>query len=129
MKHSRIIYVAQAIAAALLLYAASMKLMGTEESRMIFARLDMEPVGRYLIALIELTAAFLLLSPAAATGSVLAVGVMCGAIIAHLTRLGLEVSGDGGMMFGTLVVVLLCSGFVMIARRHEIPVVGDTFRG
>jgi len=52
--------------------------------------------------------------------------VMCGAIIAHVTRLGLVVNDDGGMLVGMLVVVLLCASYVLISRRKEIPLVGDT---
>lgn len=70
--------------------------------------------------------ALLLLSPFAALGAVIAVSVMCGAIIAHVTQLGLVVNDDGGALVGMLVVVLLCSGYVVISQRKEIPFVGDT---
>ena len=89
--------------------------------------LDMEPTGRYVIAVIELAAALLIVSPFAALGSVMAVSVMCGALIAHLTQLGLVVNNDGGRMVGMLVVVLLCAAYVLVSRRKEIPFVGDTF--
>jgi len=80
---------------------------------------------RYVIAVIELVAALLLLSPFAAGGAVLVVGVMCGAIIAHLTQLGLVVNGDGGMSVGMLVMTLLSSSFVLSSRRKDIPFVGE----
>ncbi len=37
------------------------------------------------------------------------------------------VNNDGGMLVGMLVVVLLCAAFVLVSRRNEIPLVGDTF--
>jgi len=126
MTHPKLTYAAQGIAAMLLLLAAGMKFMGQPRSVAIFVSLDMDPAGRYLIAVIELAAALLLLSPFAALGSVVAVGVMCGAIIAHVTRLGLVVNNDGGMLVGMLVVVLLCASYVLFSRRKEIPLVGDT---
>jgi len=126
MTHPKITYAAQGIAAMLLLVAAGMKFTGQPGSAAIFASLDMEPTGRYLIAVIELAAALMLLSPYAALGSVVAVGVMCGAIIAHVTRLGLVVGDDGGVLVGMLVVVLLCASYVLFSRRREIPLVGNT---
>ncbi len=86
----------------------------------------MEPAGRYLIGVIELMGALLLLSPFAALGSVIVVAVMCGAIIAHVTQLGLVVNDDGGLLVGMLVVVLLCAGHVLVTRRKELPFVGST---
>jgi len=117
--------VAQVFAALLLMVAATMKFIGDPGSVAIFAVLDMEPTGRYLIGSIELVAALLLLSPFAASGAVLVVGVMCGAIIAHVTHLGLVVNDDGGMLVGMLMMVLLSASFVLYSRRREIPFVGD----
>lgn len=127
MKHPMLTRVAQGIAAMLMLMAAGMKFMGDPGSVEIFVRLGMEPTGRYLIAVVELTAALLLVSPFAALGSLMALAVMCGAIIAHVTQLGLVVNNDGGMSVGMLVVVLLCAGYVLVSRRKEIPFVGYTF--
>ena len=41
--------------------------------------------------------------------------------------LGLVVQNDGGRLVGMLVVVLLCAGYVLVSRRKELPLVGDTF--
>ena len=127
MTHSKLTLIAQGIAAMLLLVAATAKFIGDPGSVEVFVRLDMEPAGRYMIAVIELVAALLLLSPFAALGSVITVSVMCGAIIAHVTQLGLVVNNDGGRLVGMLVVVLLCAGYVLVSRRKEIPFVGETF--
>lgn len=126
MTHPKLTYAAQGVAAVLLFLAAGMKFIGNPDSIAIFASLDMEPTGRYLIAVIEIAAALLLISPFAALGSVFAVGVMCGAIIAHLSQLGLVVNDDGGRLFGMLLVVLVCASYVLITRRKEIPLVGET---
>ncbi len=126
MKSPKLTLAAQGIAAMLLIVASTMKLTGDPDSIEIFVSLDMEPTGRYVIAVIELVAALLLLSPFAALGSVIVVGLMCGAIIAHVTELGLVVNNDGGMLVSMLAAVLLCAGFVLVSRRKEIPIVGDT---
>lgn len=126
MKHPKLTYTAQAVAAALMLTAAVLKFIGNTNSVAIFDSLDMEPTGRYVIAAVEVAGAMLLLSPFAALGSVLVVGVMCGAIIAHVTQLGLVVNNDGGQLVGMLGVVLLSASYVLVSRRKEIPLVGDT---
>ncbi len=128
MKHRKITYIAQGVAAILLVIASGMKFIGHEHSIAIFEALEMEPNGRYIIAIIELGAAILLLSSYAGVGSVLAVGVMFGAVIAHLTKLGLVVNDDGGLLVGMLLVVFVCAGYVMVSRRREIPMVGGSQR-
>ena len=55
----------------------------------------------------ELVAAILLLVPATTTvGAVLALAVMAGAIGSHLTVLGIEIMGDGGLLFGLALICL-----------------------
>lgn len=126
MTHPKLTFAAQGVAGALLLLAAGMKFMGAPGSVLVFASLEMEPTGRYLIGAIELFAALLLLSPSAAVGSLIAVSVMCGAILAHVTQLGLVVDGDGGRLVGMLVAVLASASFVLVSRRRELPLVGRT---
>ncbi len=127
MKHSKLTYAAQGIAATILFMASGMKFFGDPASIAVFEQLEMEPVGRFLIAFIEMAAALLLISPFAVAGAALAFSVMCGAIIAHTTRLGFVVNEDSGLLAGLLFVVLICSCFVLFSRRKEIPLVADTF--
>ena len=96
---------------------------------MLFEMLGMEPHGRIIIGSIELVAALLLVSPQAAIGALLAVGVMLGAIIAHFTVLGMNVGGDGGLRVMLLTVVFATSASVLIARRRDLPIVGSTLGG
>jgi len=53
---------------------------------------------------------------------------MAGAIMSHLTILGIEVKGDGGLLFGLAVTVFLSSGIVLCIRRGQIPLVGRYFQ-
>lgn len=126
MKHLIFTRAARGIAAMVLLMAAIMKLIGDPGAVEIFIRLDMEPAGRFVVAFVELLAAMLLISHYAALGSLLAVSIMLGAIIAHITQLGIVVNDDGGLLFGMLFIVLLCASFVLVSRRREIPLIGDT---
>jgi hypothetical protein len=71
----------------------------------------------------------LLLIPSTTTiGAALALAVISGAIISHLTILGIEVQGDGGLLFGLAVTVFVASALILLLRRGEIPVVGMWLR-
>jgi serine/threonine protein kinase len=76
----------------------------------------------------DLLAVGLLLYPRKpALGAVLAVGLMVGAIGAHLTKLGIEVQGDKGTLFVLAVVVAAAALVVVSLRRRELPFVGHWF--
>jgi len=51
---------------------------------------------------------------------VLAAGLMSGAIVSHLTRLGIEVQGDGGLLFALAWVVFGCSLVTIALHRGEL---------
>lgn len=115
----------QVVAAVILLQTLFFKFTGAEESRFIFATLGVEPWGRIASGIVELVAAVLLLGPrTAAIGAALAAGVMAGAIFSHLFVLGIEVQGDGGLLFTLALVVLACGATVAWLRRVELPIVG-----
>lgn len=102
------------------------KFTGAPESRYIFSRLGLEPWGRIGTGVLELVAVGLLLYPKTpALGAVLAIGLMGGAITSHLTRLGIEVQGDHGLLFKLAVTVMIASIVVLLIRRRELPIVGD----
>jgi uncharacterized membrane protein YphA (DoxX/SURF4 family) len=111
--------------AAILLQTLYFKFTGAPESVYIFSTLGLEPVGRYGTGLVELVASVLLFIPAARTvGAALAVGTMAGAIGGHLTKLGIEVQGDHGLLFGLACTVLACSLALLAIHRKEIPLIG-----
>jgi hypothetical protein len=120
--------VLQLIAAGILLQTLFFKFTGAEESVYIFSTLGLEPWGRIGSGVAELIASALLLyPPTAAVGAVMAMGVMAGAILSHLTVLGVEVMGDGGLLFGLAITVFTCCAVVLILRRAQLPVVGRYF--
>ena len=118
--------VAQIVSAVILIIAAVMKFKGDPGAVEIFTTLEMEPTGRYLAGIFEMFAGLLLLSTHAALGSILAIGMMTGALIAHATRLGMVVNDDGGALVFQLAIVLVSSLFVAYSRRREIPVIGKS---
>ena len=118
-------WVAQLVVAGILLQTLFFKFTGAAESVYIFSTLGVEPWGRILSGIVELVAAILLLVPATTTvGAVLALAVMAGAIGSHLTVLGIEIMGDGGLLFELALAVFVASAVILVLRRSEIPLVG-----
>lgn len=121
-------WILQLAAAGILLQTLFFKFTAAPESVYIFSQLGMEPWGRLGSGVTELVASLLLLVPAtAATGAVLAMGVMVGAILSHLTVLGIEVQGDGGGLFALALVVFLAACGVAFLRRRQLPIIGSRF--
>ena len=119
----------QPLAAGILLQTLFFKFTAAEESVYIFTTVGAEPWGRIGSGVIELVAAALLLGPGTTTvGAILAMGVMAGAIMSHLTILGIEVKGDSGLLFGLAMTVFVSSAIVLGIRRGEIPLVGRYFQ-
>jgi hypothetical protein len=121
----RISWLLQGIVAAILLQTLFFKFTGAEESVYIFRALGAEPWGRIGSGVAELIVAGLLLTPRfAVIGALGALGVISGAILSHLVVLGVEVQGDGGLLFGLAVMVFVASAAIVILRRAQLPLVG-----
>jgi uncharacterized membrane protein YphA (DoxX/SURF4 family) len=118
----------QLVAAGILVQTLFFKFTAAPESVYIFSTLGLEPVGRIGSGIAELIASILLLTPWTATlGAVLSLGVMSGAIVSHLTVLGIEVQSDGGLLFALAIIVFVSSAIVLFIRRAEVPCVGRYF--
>jgi hypothetical protein len=118
-------WVLQFVVAVILLQTLFFKFTAAAESVYIFSTLGAEPWGRIGSGVVELIAAILLLVPATVTvGAVLALAVIAGAILSHLTILGIEVQGDGGLLFVLALTVFVATAAILVLRRNEIPVVG-----
>lgn len=112
-------------AAAILLQTLFFKFTGAPESVYIFQTVGSEPWGRIGSGVVELLTAILLLVPTtAALGALLGMGVMSGAILSHLTILGIEVMGDGGLLFALALVVFAASAGVLWIHRGRLPIIG-----
>jgi len=122
-------WILQLTAAAILFQTLFFKFAGAEESVYIFTTLGLEPWGRIASGVVELIACVLLLVPRTVPiGAILALGVISGAIVSHLTKLGIAVKGDGGLLFGLAVVVFVASAIVLAMRRGQIPLIGEVLR-
>jgi putative oxidoreductase len=118
-------WVLQLAVAGILLQTLFFKFTGAAESVYIFSTLGMEPWGRYASGVAELIAAVLLLIPGCASfGALLALGVISGAIVSHLTVLGIEVQGDGGLLFALALIVFFSSLAILALRWRELPILG-----
>lgn len=93
-------WILRILAALIMLQTLFFKFSGAEESVYIFTQMNMEPWGRYMTGAFELLASLLLLyRPTSFFGALIALGIMTGAIISHLTILGIEVKNDKGLLF------------------------------
>ena len=125
---SRVSWVLQLLVAGILLQTLYFKFTAAPESVYIFSTLGMEPWGRIGSGIAELLAAGLLLVPAtAALGALVAVGVISGALFFHLTKLGIVVQDDGGLLFALALAVFVGGLVILVLRRRQLPLVGGAF--
>ena len=120
----------QLVVAGILLQTLFFKFTGAEESVYIFSTLGAEPWGRLGSGMVELIAALLLLDAQRRRriGAALTMAVMVGAIGSHLTILGIEVKGDGGLLFGLALTAFVGSAIVLFIHRAQVPVLGRFFQ-
>lgn len=118
-------WVLRVTAAIILLQTLFFKFTAAPESVYIFTKVGAEPWGRIGSGVVELIAAILILMPRFTwLGSLLAMGVMAGAVFSHVTVLGIEVQGDKGLLFALALIVFVCSTANLLLHRSEIPVIG-----
>jgi hypothetical protein len=112
------------LVAGILLQTLFFKFTAAPESVHIFTALGAEPWGRIGSGIAELGAAALLLARSprlVAIGAVATLGIIGGAIGAHLFVLGIEVAGDGGTLFGLALVVFAGALFTAWRLRGNLP--------
>ncbi len=124
-------WICRVIVAVILFQTLFFKFTGAEESKYIFSTLmgpTLEAYGRIGSGIVELFAVIMLLTPSKAwLGAVIALGTISGAILGHLTMLGIVVKDDGGLLFALAVTVFVLSGIVLLIHRRELPIVGQVF--
>jgi hypothetical protein len=121
---------AQILIAVVLVQTLYFKFTYAPQTRYIFEPLGGRPVAT-LVGLVELLAAVTVLVPrTAAYGAFLALGVMCGAILTHLTTLGIVVvdpetgERDGGLLFALALAVTFSALVVLWYRLGDVPWIG-----
>ena len=119
-------WILRLVPAAIIGHAAVMKLTGDPGAIAVFTAVGMEPSGRILIGLLELSGALLLLIPRiSAWGALLSLGIMTGAIIAHVTELGFD--GTFGTMFMMASVAIACLLILLYRLREQIAFIASMF--
>ena len=114
-------WVARLVAAAILVMAGMAKLTGNADSVALFTLLGAEPWGRFLLGTVELTTVILLLWPRTAwVGGTLALGLMTGAILTHLLKIGVTYGGDPSLFLMALL-TFTAAAITTYLHRHQIP--------
>lgn len=128
-------WILRLIVAGILFQTLFFKFTGAEESVYIFTKLGLEPWGRIGSGIVELIAVILLLIPSTvAIGAILSLGVISGAIMSHLTRLGITVidsdgTSDGGLLFALALTVFVGSAVILFLHRRSVPIIGPMLFG
>jgi uncharacterized membrane protein YphA (DoxX/SURF4 family) len=118
-----IIWILRIIAAAIMLQTLYFKFTASAESVYIFTTVGMEPWGRIASGIAELVASVLLLIPRTTwMGALLGIMIMSGAIFFHLTKLGIEIQGDGGLLFIYALTVLISCGILLLMTRPKFAI-------
>ncbi len=108
------------VAALILLQTLYFKFTSQSESVELFTKLGVEPWGRIGTGVIELIASILLLVPSTIFfGAILGIGLMGGAILSHLTVIGIESKGDGGQLFILAITVLLSCIIILFFHKDQ----------
>jgi putative oxidoreductase len=114
------------IIAVILVQTLRFKFAAHPDSVFIFTQAGLEPVGRIGIGILEAISAILILIPRTVwLGAGVTAGIIAGAIFLHLTKIGVEVQGDGGLLFYTAILTFVLSMIVLWNERKKIPIIGD----
>ncbi len=116
------------VIAVILVQTLFYKFTAHEDSVYIFEKAGLGDAGRIGSGIAELIAAILILIPRTIwLGAGLSLGIISGAIVTHLTKIGIEVRGDGGLLFYMAVVVFILSLITLWIHRRDIPFIGKKF--
>lgn len=121
--------VLKVVAAFIMLQTLFFKFSGAQESIHLFTAIagDNEAIMRIGTGTLELIAAILFFVPKKTwLGALLTIGLMSGAILSHITILGIEFNNDGGALFMSAIVTLLAGIILLIQNKKEIPFIGNT---
>ena len=124
--HRIISWILQLVVVVLIAQTLPFKFSAHPDSVALFTKLGMEPHGRIITGVVELLACLLLLIPASSVyGALLAAGLMSGAVIGHITKLGF--SGPEGTLGMMAIGILIASLVVLFLRRTQLPIINRMF--
>ena len=100
------------------------KFTGAQESVDLFTKIvgEDEAAMRIGTGILELIASILLFIPKRTwLGAILAFSIMGGAIMSHLTIIGIEHNNDNGALFSSAIIVLIFSFILLCLNLKSIP--------
>ena len=112
------------VAATIMLQTLLFKLTGAKEIVHLFTKIagENEAFLRIGTGIIELIASVLLFIPKKTwLGAYLTIGLMSGAILSHLTKIGIVHNNDGGTLFSMAVITLISTIVLLSINRKNIP--------
>jgi len=125
--HPKWSWLLRLVAGGIMLQTLYFKFSAAPESVYIFSTVGMEPWGRIFVGILELIASVLILIPrTTAYGALIGIGVMTGAVFMHITRLGIVVQNDSGLLFVLAMIVLLTC--LVLLYWHRSTISGIRFR-
>ena len=120
-------WVLRLLAAAIMLQTLYFKFTAQEESVRLFSILGMEPWGRIATGVLELIASALILFPrTTGFGAALGAGLMGGAILFHLTFLGIKFGGDYILFVYAVIVFVCCFILLMLYKDQVLRLINKT---
>lgn len=112
--------------AVILIQTLRFKFTAHPDSVYIFKKVGLEPYGRIGIGILELIASILILVPKTTwLGSLAVISIIGGAILMHLTELGIDINGDNGLLFYTAIATFTLSVISLWFSKKDIPYIGQ----
>lgn len=112
------------VVAIILLQTLYFKFSGAQESIDLFTKIagENEAAMRIGTGILELIASLLLFAPKKTwLGALLTLGLMSGAVISHLTILGIVQNNDHGALFASALIALIAAILLLFASKKELP--------
>lgn len=114
-------WITSIVSALVMLQTLYFKFSAAPESVYIFSKLGLEPYGRIGVGIAELIASIFLIAPKTRFfGALMGIGLMLGAIVGHLTKLGIDVMNDGGYLFILCLIVLVSCLLSLYLERKQL---------
>ena len=123
-----IVFVLKIVAAIIMLQTLFYKFSAAQESVDLFTKLagENEAYLRVGTGILELIASILLFVPRYIWfGALMTVGLMTGAILGHLTKIGISHNNDGGLLFGAAIFIFIIGLVVLFKEKQHIPFIED----
>jgi uncharacterized membrane protein YphA (DoxX/SURF4 family) len=123
-----ILIILKIIAAIIMLQTLFYKFSAADESVTLFTKLagEHEAYMRIGTGILELIASVLLFVPKTIwLGALMTVGLMIGAVMGHLTKLGISHNNDGGLLFGSAIFILTVAILILFNEKKNIPLIGE----